>query len=168
MTVLKSLLKSKSVNFLVGCNIKGISWNSAKSLIDTYPDFLKDCESHMIDWVRVTRTPGFGYKTVTSLQVFENRIRTLLKSIEIKDPEEVVETPTETKFSIAVTGSLSMVRSEFLKLAESKGITSSSNFNEIRYLVTNNPDSTSSKMKKAKEKGIEIISEKEFFEKFLK
>ena len=54
-----------------------------------------------------------------------------------------------------------------LLLINDHGISQSSNFNEIKYLITNNPDSGSSKMKKAKDKGVEIISEDDFVKKFL-
>ena len=60
------------------------------------------------------------------------------------------------------------LRSEFENRLAKKGIFTSSNFKEeIKYLITNNPDSGSSKMKKAKESGVEVISETEFSERYL-
>ena len=60
-----------------------------------------------------------------------------------------------------------MKRDDFDKLLRSKGIQQSGNFNEVKYLITNNPDKQSSKMKKAVESGVEIISEEDFIDKFL-
>lgn len=54
-----------------------------------------------------------------------------------------------------------MKRSEFEEILKSYGVTTSSNFKEIKYLVTNNPESGSSKMKKAKNNNVEIISEED-------
>lgn len=154
------------VSFLVGCNIKGISWNSVSSLLTVYPEFIFDIRNRSVDWTKVSSVPGFGYKTVVSLQKFEDRIRQLAEVCKISAP--VSKKETEVKFKVAITGSLSMKRSDFEKLLSEKGISTGSNFKEIKYLITNSPDSTSSKMKKAKDNGVEVISEVDFFERYLR
>ena len=154
------------VSFLVGCNIKGISWNSVSSLLTVYPEFITDIRNRSVDWTKVSSVPGFGYKTVVSLQKFEERVRQLAEVCLISAP--VAKKETELKFKVAITGSLSMKRSDFENLLSEKGIFTGSNFKEIKYLITNTPDSTSSKMKKAKDNGVEIISEVDFFERYLK
>lgn len=64
---------------------------------------------------------------------------------------------------VAVTGALeTMKRKDFEKYIEKYGYELSSNISKCEYLITNNPDSGSSKNKKAKELGIQIITEKDF------
>ena len=95
---------------------------------------------------------------IETISKFSHRIYELLSCVEIakaKEPEEEVE----SKFSVAITGSLSVKRSEFEKFLKDHGVTISGNFKEIKYLVTNNPESGSSKMRKAKDNGVEVISE---------
>lgn len=152
--------------FLVACNVKGLSWTVTKQLVVAYPEYLQDLSQDTVDYDRIWGISGFGSATVNTLKDYSKRIKKLLEVVTIKEsaPEETIE----TNFTVAITGSLSIKRSDFDKLLSSKGISQSSNFKEIKYLITNNPDSTSSKMKKARENGVEIISEKEFFEKFLK
>ncbi len=69
----------------------------------------------------------------------------------------------ESVGKIAVTGSLEgMTRKQFEELVSKYGYSLTSNMKDAEYLVTNNPDPTSSKGKKAKELGIGIITQKEF------
>lgn len=152
--------------FLVGCNIAGISWKSAKSLLKDYPNFIKDVIVDRVNYDKIYEIPGLGNSAVTSLQSFEDRICDIATIVEVGD--FVTQDEVQSQFSVAITGSLSMKRADFDALLQSKGITQGSNFKEIKYLITNNPDSTSSKMKKAKDSGVEVISEEEFTEKFLK
>lgn len=151
--------------FLVGCNIKGFSWTSVNALLSIYPEFINDVISQKVDWVKVSTVPRIGYTTVVSLQKFEDRIRELALVCDVKAPEIKEDTPTQ--FKVAITGSLSMKRADFEKLLSDKGIAIGSNFKEIKYLITNNPGSGSSKMKKAQDNGVEIISESEFTKRYL-
>ena len=157
--------KVSPVSFLVACNIGGISWTTAKSLMENYADFIKDVKEVKVDWIKVSNIKGFGYNTVVALQSAESRIKTLA---EVMTFEEVkYEDPVEAKFKVAITGSLSIKRADFDALLESRGISQSSNFKDIRYLITNNPNSGSSKMKKAKDNSVEIISEEKFTKMYL-
>lgn len=64
---------------------------------------------------------------------------------------------------IAVTGSLEgMTRKQFEELIGKYGYSLTGNMKEAQYLVTNNPDPSSSKGKKAKELGVKIITQEEF------
>lgn len=75
-----------------------------------------------------------------------------------KDNGEVVK--------VAVTGSLnSMKRSAFEKYIQSYGYELSSSIKSCRYLITNNPNSGSSKNKDAQKYGVEIITEQAFLDK---
>ena len=156
----------KPANFLVACNIEGLSWKSAQSLIDNYPEYISDLKNDTVDYSRMWTINGFGSSIIKTLQSFQSRLFDIASRVNIA---ALTKTEAkEIKFSVAITGALSMKRSDFDALLESHGYSQSSNFKEIKYLITNNPDLTSSKMKKAKDNNVEIISEKEFFEKFLK
>lgn len=156
----------KPGTFLVACNVGGLSWKSAQNLIDNYPEYISDLKSNTVDYDRMWSINGFGSSIIKTLQNFQNRLFDIASRVNVASPTKTEI--KEVKFSVAITGALSMKRSEFDAILESHGYSQSSNFKEIKYLITNNPDSTSSKMKKAKDNNVEIISEKEFFEKFLK
>jgi DNA ligase (NAD+) len=64
---------------------------------------------------------------------------------------------------IAVTGSLSIPRKEFEAKLNAKGYGITDNMKKAEFLVTNDPNSGSSKNKKAKELGLYILTEEEFW-----
>lgn len=76
-----------------------------------------------------------------------------------------------TKFlkgiAFTLTGSGPMKRSDLQKLLESFGAEVKGIGKSTSYLVTNNPESTSSKMKKAAQYGVKVISYDELFSEFL-
>lgn len=64
---------------------------------------------------------------------------------------------------VAVTGSLNtMKRKDFEKFISEYGYELNSNLKKCEYLITNNPDSGSTKNKQARDIGIKIITEEEF------
>lgn len=104
-------------------------------------------------------------KDATTISIFENQDKLCnLKYIQ----DKVIfrgESSTET-VKVAVTGSLeSMKRSAFEKYIQSYGYELSSSIKSCKYLITNNPNSGSSKNKDAQKYGVEIITEKEFLDK---
>ncbi len=71
--------------------------------------------------------------------------------------------PTTDITYVAVTGALySMKRKDFEKYIAKYGYELSSSIKKCKYLITNTPDSGSSKNKDAQKYGIEIITEQEF------
>ena len=60
-----------------------------------------------------------------------------------------------------MTGKLSVTRSKFFEEMAQYGYVEGS-INKAKYLVTDNPNSGSSKNKKAKELGVQVISETDF------
>lgn len=67
---------------------------------------------------------------------------------------------------VAVTGALeTMKRKDFEKYIKQYGYELSSSIKKCEYLITNNPNSGSSKNKQAKQFGIPIVTEKEFLDK---
>lgn len=73
----------------------------------------------------------------------------------------------ENKGKVAITGKLSVKRSEFEKELKAAGYTPAEISKDSKFLITDNPNSTSSKNKKADQWGIEKITESEFREKYL-
>lgn len=63
---------------------------------------------------------------------------------------------------VTVTGSLSVSRKEFEKFLAEHGYGLTDNLNKSSCLITNDPNSGSSKNKKAKEYGVAIVTEEEF------
>lgn len=68
---------------------------------------------------------------------------------------------------VAITGSLSVARKDFEKLLEDKGFKLGDITKDTKYLITNTPESNSSKNAKADKLGIKKITEADFREKFL-
>ena len=160
--ILDTFLKPiNPVRFLVACNIPGLSWTTAKAILDYFPNFSNDPAGDDLD--RLYEIKGIGGSLVESIRKNMNRLIALRKYV-------IISTHTkeeQPQFKVAITGSLSIKRSEFDKKLADKGISQSGNFKEIKYLITNNPNSTSSKMQNAKKNGVEIISEDEFTRLYL-
>jgi len=72
-----------------------------------------------------------------------------------------------TNGKVAITGKLSVKRSDFEKLLQSKGWTVGDISKDTKYLITDDPNSNSSKNQKADKLGVTKITEKEFRRKFL-
>lgn len=153
------------VGLLVACNIPGLSWTTGQILLSGYPEFIPDVIKGTYTMDKVLEIKGLGWSMVSTISKYINRLVRIFKAVEVSQPK--VEDPKEVNFKVAITGALSMKRADFDALLSSKGIIQSSNFKEIKYLITNHPESTSSKMKKAKDNGVEIISEEEFTKKYL-
>ena len=75
---------------------------------------------------------------------------------------EETNSTTLSKF-VAVTGSLSISRKEFEVKLNAKGYGVTDNIKKAEYLITNDPNSGSSKNKKAKELSVPVVTEEEFW-----
>jgi NAD-dependent DNA ligase len=84
-----------------------------------------------------------------------------------KNPKET-EKSKEAKGKVAITGKLSVKRSEFEKELKSAGFTPADISKDTKFLITDDPHSSSSKNKKASDWGIEKLSEHEFRSRYLK
>ena len=77
------------------------------------------------------------------------------------------EFPNNSKIKVAITGSLTtMTRNQFEKILNANGFVLSDISKDTKYLITNTPDSGSSKNAKADKLGIEKITEAAFRAKF--
>lgn len=88
------------------------------------------------------------------------KVANLRKIIDIIDFNEY--NSIENKGKVAITGSLSVKRSEFEKFCREHGYEPGNISKDTKYLITDNPNSSSSKNKKADEWGIKKITEQEF------
>lgn len=165
-TIIKRLSEPiDPIYFIAGCNIKGVSWSAAQSILDEYPEFFEDIADDKLDTVRLKSVKGVGWKTVKTINDHCERIKKLYNAVIL---DKYVKTEDVCKgFVVAITGSLSVKRSDFVNDLSRYNIGTSSNFKEVKYLITNNPDSSSSKMRKARDAGVEVISEEEFRSKYL-
>lgn len=78
-----------------------------------------------------------------------------------------VSNEVEHKGEVVITGSLSMLRKDFEHLLEQQGWTLSNSIKKTtKFLITNTPNSNTSKNKKADDLGIQKITEAEFVGRF--
>jgi DNA ligase (NAD+) len=150
-------------------NFKGLSEILLKKILDFYGfEKILDCYDLNEDVTRIGFPDGIGERTMRN---FFNSLDYVVPDYNkfISDPRynpnsKSKITQQEIKGTIIFTGSLSsMSRSNAQKLAEQNGYKIASSVNkDLDYLITANPNSTSSKMEKAKKLGIKIIGEDEF------
>lgn len=75
----------------------------------------------------------------------------------------------ETKGSVVITGTLSVKRNIFIKMLEENGWKVANKINSnVDYLITNNPDSGTSKNKEADKYGVSKVTEEIFVERIMK
>ncbi|MGF7107493.1 NAD-dependent DNA ligase LigA [Treponema pedis] len=167
-TALHSKKEISLKQFIAGFDIEGIGEVMVEKLeeagFDTPEKLFKANEN---DFAKVYQ---FGEVLsnilVTSLKLLKEEMQTLIDSgnIKIKEPLSEKDGAVLKGFSFCFTGELnSMKRAEAeIKVKERGGSVKSSVIKGLSYLVTNTPDSGSSKNKKAQELGTAIITEKEF------
>ena len=147
--------------FIMSCNIKGCGWTQAIKLGEHYNLLLVDpynnanWESQINGLSRVNRT------VKANLIKSIDKIRRYAEYISVTPIEEDTKDENEEQVIIAVTGKLSVTRSKFFEEVSEYGYKEGT-INKAKYLVTDNPNSGSSKNKKARDLGIEVISENDF------
>jgi DNA ligase (NAD+) len=164
---IESTFKTNILQFLHGMNFRGIG----KERIST---IMKICKpEHVWDFFKYVKSDdlfnqkGFGREIVISLrkQIYQKReqIKEVAKLVKIAKNEIVADGILSDK-SICITGELySMSRPKAQELVKQLGGKASSSVSsKTTYLVSNDPTSTTGKMKKARENNVPIITEKEF------
>ena len=158
---------------------------------------LFDGEFSLSDAIQALNIPGFGAVTATKLAKHSKEIKkflsipnydlggvkdigkanyaTLIENTDklhrltfIKD--NIIWKPSKSKeeIQVCITGKLSVKRSEFERELKTVGFTPvSSVTKKTQYLITDNPNSGSSKNIAAKKFGTSILSEQEFRDKFM-
>lgn len=152
--------------YIVALNIKGISWTIAtainkettfdKDLIDNYE--LTDSMKNQLYNIQ-----GVSDSVVNQFKNSYNKINLYKKYFNlIPYSESSDNSNTKDLIKVCVTGKLNIgTRSEFF--SKVKDYAEEVDIKDCDYLVTNNPDSGSSKNKIASELGKKVISENEFY-----
>lgn len=141
-----------------------------------HPEYLKQlmelaCDGSCADGLKIYALlnhykSNIGIANTESLENNMNKL-TRLKFISHRIDWFTEEIPAEYKGKIAITGKLSVKRSEFEKELKDAGYVPSEISKDTKFLVTDNPDSSSSKNKKADAWGIPKITEQEFRTKYM-
>ena len=133
---------------------------------DTWEDFRSAVGG---DW---TEFDGFGYEMSKAIKSFDyTEADEIAAMLTFQQPEEQVNTPEPAPAIkdkvFVITGRLLLIqnRQKLSNIVEEKGgrVTNSIS-SKTNYLVCNDKNSTSTKMKKAKELNVPILSEKELLE----
>lgn len=173
--VLDKLIQPVSVSqFILALNIPGVGKISAKNL-ENYSDIknlLEAIVNGSSNYVNCYKNLNNILQDVTATKNFleyENlKFYYNLVKINYNNKNEQKENKIENKGTVVITGSLSIKREDFIKKLEEKGwkiankITKSTN-----YLITNTPNSGTSKNKKADKLGVTKITETDFIEKVM-
>lgn len=153
---------------LIALNIPRLGDKTAKDLAketDTIKQLIKDKETSMYISDIAYRKLLEVVKEATTKSIMENHTTKLKNILYIKDRIKYKEATSNEVIKVAVTGALNtMKRSAFEKYIESYGYELSSAIKQCRYLITNTPDSGSSKNKDAQKYGVEIITEQAFLD----
>ena len=145
---------------LVASNIKGVSSSNAKKLCDETN--LLDClYNDTPELFSVDNAKGLGWSIRESIienwKILQENIKLVI--IEESEPEEIID--NSNKLKICVTGKLDCgTRSQFFELYKDCAV--ETDIKNCDYLVTNNPNSGSSKNRTAIELGKKVITEQEF------
>jgi DNA ligase (NAD+) len=147
--------------FITALGIPGCSSGTSKDLVETFHnwDTIKTLRASDIESL-----PGYAEKSasqiVEGLRDIAGMAEELLEVIEIKEKKKGVL----TGYSFCVTGSLvKYSRKQFKEVVEENGgVFKGSVVSGLTYLVTNDPNSGSSKNNKAEKLGVKLIDEKGF------
>ena len=156
-TVIDNLTKEITMDkFLVAINVRGLGDTVCKKIASV----IYDC---ILDWSQVdkiTEIDGIGNDVKNRVLNARKIISKLFCLVPILEPKKPGFLTSHTQ--ITVTGSLSMPRKQFETVCATKNIVLSDNVKSSKYVVTNDPNSGSSKLAKAAKYNIPIISETEF------
>ena len=161
--------KVDAIRALVALNIPRLGWKSAEKIINNgrflvlanLPNIVGAEYSTSINIIEET----VGQATRKSIELNINKLKRLefLRGRIVASRKS--EESFESKGEVVITGKLSMKRSEFEEIIKNAGYTPVGKVNKNTvYLITDNPNGTSSKNKTANELGIPKISESEFME----
>lgn len=160
----------KISNFLLALNIPGLGkistkrWEESKNAI-RYIEYLLGYVSDFELYEELLKI--VQDKNVISSMKLEYRNK-LCYYYNLFKNQLVVSNVAENKGEVVITGSLSMLRKDFETLLETHGWTLSNSIKKTtKFLITNTPDSNTSKNKKADELGVTKITELNFSERYL-
>jgi len=148
------------IDALCALNIPRLGRSSAEKIVnaDLYEEFksLQDSNNES-DKIRSLVGPATYKSIINNRSAIENLKYLKICMSETHKSDEV------SKGEVVITGALSIKRSEFEKIVRDKGYTLAGAIKKTtKYLITNDPNGSSSKNKKATELGIPKITEAEF------
>ncbi len=167
----KNLYSVKSITLsqlIAGFDIEGIGRRLIEEVEKSGINTLDKILNSSID--NFSNVPGFSriraQNLVKGLRAFENDIRYISNILDIKQSTDSTQVSDKDLGTFCITGKLEMgTRKDLVKIIEDNGGKSVSGVNKnTDYLIINDQSSTSSKAKKARELGIKMISEKDFFD----
>lgn len=147
----EKFLRAMNIDLLGEVAAKQIASN--KELFDT----LFSCDKSQL----LAQLSCLGVAPVLASNIIKN-IRRIRSFNALNVTWEETNSTTLSKF-VAVTGSLSISRKEFEVKLNAKGYGVTDNIKKAEYLITNDPNSGSSKNKKAKELSVPVVTEEEFW-----
>lgn len=154
------------VDALVALNVPRISQITANKFAD-YSDVIKSAMDHAVAGTTFTDAELLRLKTIGEANA-KSVVDNLWKFARLKYIWNRVyntfayDTEVAHKGKIAITGKLSVKRADFEKELRAAGFTPADISRETCFLITDDPNSSSSKNKKADAWGIKKITEQEF------
>lgn len=154
------------VDALVALNVPRISKITANKLAD-YPDIVKSAMDHAVAGTKFTDEELLRLKAIGEANA-KSVVDNLWKFARLKYIWDRIyntfsyDTEVAHKGKIAITGKLSVKRADFEKELRAAGFTPADISRETCFLITDDPNSSSSKNKKADAWGIKKITEQEF------
>lgn len=168
--------------FLLALKIPGLGKIGAKKVEDAenakiafesiltakFNDFDYDLCGNQNVWAKLLQDTNVARSLYTEYLDYFIYCYNLVKNQIIFDGLEDTKS-VEVKGQVVITGTMSVKRDEFVKMLESWGWTMGSKINkDTKYLITNTPDSGTSKNKEADKFGIPKVTEKEFVNNIMK
>jgi DNA ligase (NAD+) len=156
---IQKTLRTDDKSLLRAMGMPGIGRTASKALINYFGDIYAVLEANENELEKVD---GIGYVRAKNIKYNQARCLILLKSLErlglqLKGEEKMESNISGMLFSM--TGKLPMKRDLLVKLIESKGGQwKNSVTKKTDFLITNNPQSTSGKMRNANKYGTRVIS----------
>lgn len=151
---------------LIALNIPRLGDKTAKDLAketDTIKQMMEDIRGYGDISAVVYDKLLQVVKEATTKSIMDNCKGKLKNILYVASRIKYKEVSSKEIIKVAVTGSLeTMKRSAFEKYIEEYGYELSSSIKSCKYLITNNPNSGSSKNKDAQKYGVEIITERDF------
>ena len=151
-----------------GLGLNGVGLKNAEKIFANIHNN-QELNSFFENQLETLNLPGVSYIAIDSIKENADYIKDILSyfnNIEYSDNiEELPENMLKYNIGISITGGLSCSRRQFLERCARHGIYEVP-IAKAELLITNEPNSGSSKNKTAIKKGIRIISEKEFIEEY--
>ncbi len=164
--LINAIKKTKGIEcwrFVNALGIEHIGEVASKKICENF-----GIEFYKVDPVEFYKIEGFGPEMVKSIEEFirvnKNRIETLIKYIEPKNPEkkEIKNSPFLGK-KVVLTGAMSKPREEIKEILENLGAHVSSSVSKKTDFVIVGKDA-GSKLEKAEKLGVKILKEEEMWE----